>query len=256
MKVCIVGAGRVAAALGSALVEADHTVTGIAGRDELKRVTLAKQLGTAAYSLDEALPTSDVILLAVSDDAIQLVAEQIKPQPALFVHTSGTKDLDQLLPHADRAVLWPIQSIAHAPIDLSQVPIAIEGNSQTATKLVHELASAISNTVVEVPLEKRKYLHVAAVLVSNFPVHLMAQAGTLVEQQGLEPDILLPLWQGMAARVSEAGAKAQLTGPAARGDEGTINEHLALLQRDPQLKEIYKSLSADILTKFHGQADL
>ena len=255
MKVTIIGTGRVATVFGSALAKANILV-GIAGRDERKRITLAEQLGTDAYAINAPLPASDILLVTVSDDAIKNVASQLQEQQSLFVHTSGTKDLDQLLPHQRRAVMWPIQSLTQAPFDLSQVPLIIEGNSKEATAKVLELATELSNTVVEMPLEKRKYMHLAAVLTSNFPVHLMAAASDMLDQKGLDPTLLLPLWNGMAARVSKNGAKAKLTGPAIRGDKGTINEHLTLLEDDPALKDMYESLTKSILNKFHGKADL
>lgn len=256
MNVAIVGTGRVASVLGAALIGSDVTISAVVGRNALKRNTLAKQLNTVALDFNDDLPESAVVLVAVSDAAIAEVSEKLRASDAVVVHTSGTTDINALKNHKLHGVLWPIQSMIAPPIDLQDVPLIIEGNTEKARDTINGLALSISNKVVEVGIKRRKQMHLAAVLVSNFPVHLMVKAGEIMKAHDLDPDLMLPLWRGMAERVSDEGTDAKLTGPARRGDMNTISEHLNLLANEPDLHAIYESLTQSILHQYHGKTDV
>lgn len=66
MRIGILGAGRLAEALGGCWQRAGHTVT-VAGRSADRAAALARRLGSAvrAGALDEAVRGADVVLLAV-----------------------------------------------------------------------------------------------------------------------------------------------------------------------------------------------
>ncbi|MBK7298825.1 MAG: hypothetical protein IPI91_20330 [Flavobacteriales bacterium] len=58
--------------------------------------------------------------MAIADDAIEKAALKFPQSEAAIVHCSGARSLDALEPHADRGVLWPIQTLGTGePIDLS-----------------------------------------------------------------------------------------------------------------------------------------
>jgi predicted short-subunit dehydrogenase-like oxidoreductase (DUF2520 family) len=57
---------------------------------------------------------------------------------------------------------------------------------------------------------------------------------------------LLPLIEETARRIKNISPRQSQTGPAARNDEETIQKHLALLEKYPDLKKIYELFTASI----------
>jgi predicted short-subunit dehydrogenase-like oxidoreductase (DUF2520 family) len=51
------------------------------------------------------------------------------------------------------------------------------------------------------------------------------------------------LLAGAVANLKRTGPDQALTGPAARGDLGTIERHLEALRDDPELQAIYRALA-------------
>lgn len=251
----IIGTGRVAFHLGHALKQAGHPIAGIAGRDEKRTHTLSEVVGTRAFTLNDAFPAVDVILIAVSDDAIADVAMHIPIGDAVVIHTSGASDLDKLLPHADRAVLWPLISLSPGePMDFQKIPLVIDASTERARSAVRSLAESLSEQVVELGPEQRELVHTAAAISLNFPAHLLARAQDLLQNNGIDPSLLVPSFVAMAQKAAAIGASKALTGPARRGDIGTVRHHLDRLTQDPELRAAYALLSSMIL-RAYGHPD-
>lgn len=251
-SILLIGTGRMAYHLGHAMVKAGLPLIGVAGRDPGKVNGLARFLERPAHRLDRALPAADLVVIATSDDSIAEVAARIPQGGTVVAHTAGAVPLDVLAPHAHRAVLWPIQTLSHgAPIDLSDVPLAVEGSSPEAEAAILRVAKAISGSVLQLPHRQRELLHLTAVLASNFPVYLMHEAQRLLKHEKLPPNLLMPLWKLTAQKVTTIGPAEALTGPARRGDITSVNRHLELLRDEPDLRRAYAQLSSMVL-KAHG----
>lgn len=255
MKILLIGTGRAAFHLGHGIRRSHHDLVGIAGRNMERARVLATDLNTEPVQLNEAFPDTDLLLIAVSDDAIADVALHIPLGDAVVAHTSGAGDLDKLLPHPDRGVLWPLISLSPGePMDLAQVPMVIDGNSERARITLKELATALSTRVSELDHGQRELVHAAAAISLNLPTYLLARSQKLLKDQGIDPDIIVPAFAAMARRVEAIGALKALTGPARRGDVGTIHHHLDRLTEDPELRAAYARLSSMIL-RAHGHPD-
>lgn len=249
--ILLIGTGRLAFHLGHALVRAGSQLVGLAGRDAERVRDLARALRTTPYAIEEPWPEAELYLLAVSDDAIPSLAARITPRDAVVAHTSGAQALEGLAPHTHRGVLWPVQSFSPGePMDLTRTPLVVDGSTEKANVVLLDLARGLSGNVVRLPLQQRRTLHLAAVFTSNFPVYLLHEARRLVEREGLDPDILLPLWSSVAEKAAQVGPTQALTGPARRGDTSTMERHLDQLTHEPDLRRVYALLSELIGKRF------
>jgi predicted short-subunit dehydrogenase-like oxidoreductase (DUF2520 family) len=256
LDVLLIGTGRAAFHLGHALLRAGVPVVGVMGRDAERTATLASRLGSVPVAWSTHPPAAAVTLLAVSDDAIAPVAVHVSERSGVVAHCAGTRSVDELLPHARRAVIWPVQALSIGePLDLSAVPLVVDGSGPEAVSAIKTLAGAISGKVQVLGDDQRRRVHLAAAITSNLPVFLAAEARRLLQRDALPPDLLVPLWRTTAERAAELGPEQVLTGPARRGDLGTIRAHLALLEQDPDLRRVYALLSNMIL-RAHGHPRL
>ena len=110
-----------------------------------------------------------------------------------------------------------------------------------------KIAKRISQKVFELNDEQRATAHVTAVMVNNFTNYLFTAADEILEKENLPFDLLRPLILETAHKVQSANPKEMQTGPAARGDEATIERHLQFLEKYPDLKPVYELLTERIL---------
>ncbi len=82
--------------------------------------------------------------------------------------------------------------------------------------------------------EDRAAYHAAASIASNFVVTLEAAAERLAATAGVDRAALAPLVRAAVDTWAELGPERALTGPIARGDEGTVaRQREAVLARTP-----------------------
>lgn len=253
-SILLIGTGRAAFQLGHAFRANGVTITGVAGRDAQRTRQLAGALRTTPLPLGDRLPPSDTMLIAVSDDAIAQVAEQLPVSDAIVAHVSGSRSLDVLAKHPHHGVLWPVQTLGpDTPMDLRTVPLIVDGNDEHTRTILLALAGRISDRPLVLAHEQRRLVHLAATLTSNLPVFLAAEAQRLLREYDLPPDLLMPLWHATAVNVERMGPANALTGPARRGDVRTVQAHLDRLTHDPDLRRAYALLSNMILKAYgHG----
>ncbi len=216
-SVLIIGTGRAAQQLGDALWRSGAELAGVAGRNPARTQELATRWTCLPYALGSSLPPAGMYLLAVSDDAIQSVAATLVTGSAPMVHLSGTRSLDLLLPHGHRGVLWPVQSLSTgAPMDLAEVPLVIDATDADTLRMLRRMAGRLSGTVVTLPFEQRRRLHLSAVLASNFPAFLLREAQRLLTAHGIDPQLVLPLWKATTKKAATKKAAKKTTKTSAR----------------------------------------
>ena len=94
---------------------------------------------------------------------------------------------------------------------------------------------------------QRARVHLAAVFACNFANHMYALGEEVVRRAGLDFGVLKPLIAETAAKACDARSPRDVqTGPAVRNDTVTQERHLALLDGDPTLQEIYTQISKNI----------
>ncbi|MDR0510459.1 MAG: DUF2520 domain-containing protein [Rikenellaceae bacterium] len=247
--VIIIGSGNVAEALTKALAESPiYELTQIVARNEERGRQLADMAGCGFTSDWAETDRADIYIIAVADRAIAEASGRIDFGDGVVAHTAGGLNvnvLDQKIEH--RAVLYPLQTFsAGREVDLSQVPLFVEGSTQRATDTVTALAQRLSRNVRYASSAQRAHAHLAAVFASNFTNYMYIVAEQVLANSGMEFELLAPLIEECAAKAVACGSpRLSQTGPAMRGDIVTQNNHRAMLS-DARLREIYITLSENI----------
>lgn len=255
-KICtvsIIGSGNVATGIGNALFSVGTEIVNIYSRNQENAQALANKVNAVAISnLSELENNTDLCIIAVSDDSISSISDQIKNFEGIIVHTSGAKPLSVLDNQLRYGVFYPLQSMTIKRIPkFDNIPICIEGSDTATSNQLKCLAEKISNNVVNLESDQRQYLHMTAVIVNNFSNLLYDMAHELLEEKGIDFSLLLPLIMETAEKVHHIKPSESQTGPAKRNDTQTIQKHLSLLEDNPELKKVYTLLSEHLIKKYH-----
>jgi predicted short-subunit dehydrogenase-like oxidoreductase (DUF2520 family) len=248
MDIVIIGTGNTATVLGRKLRRAGHTILQVFGRNSSDASELAYELDTESTTYWNVVnKNADLYILAVSDIAIEEVFEELNLSDKTVVHTAASVSKDVLKEGAGHyGVLYPLQSLKKDLGYIPEIPIIIDASDEKTLNMLDVLAHTISDRVIEASDETRVKLHLAAVMVNNFTNHLYAQVEKYCKEEGLDFYILLPLIRETANRLDNMSPSKSQTGPAIRGDHPTIEKHLELLKKYPQLKKIYELFSESI----------
>lgn len=249
MDIVIIGSGNVAAVLGRKFKAAGHNIIQIYSRNAAAASRLAYEWDTESANYKILInKNADVYLIAVSDDAIDDVVDELKLPGKVVAHTAASVPKEVLKNvTAHYGVFYPLQSLRKEMVTLPDVPIFFDGNDDVARRKLETLARSISSeNVTEAGDNARAKLHVAAVVVSNFTNHLYKLAEDYCRKEGLDFKQLLPLIEETALRLKTTSPAATQTGPAIRHDKETIQKHLSLLDSHPQLKNMYLLLTESI----------
>lgn len=249
MNIVLIGSGNVATHLAKALIAEAENVMQVYSQNLLNGSVLAQAINAKAIDqLSKVNQTADLYIIAVKDDAIAHVASALKNVEGLVVHTSGTTDISAIATQVERAgVFYPLQTFSKVKeLSFDHIPLCIEASNINDLKIMKQLAEKLSDQVYELDGEKRKALHLAAVFACNFPNHLYALANQVLLENGLDFNIIRPLIAETADKVMVNLPENVQTGPAVRGDESTMNKHLGLLENQPELQNIYQTLSKSI----------
>jgi len=253
MNIVIVGAGRVGTALSQALHTSGHNILRIISRSTEKAESLANIFGSG-YGHDLVIPQeSEVVIVAVNDDSIYGVVKEIDaPDRTIIIHTAGSVGLDVFGDNiVNHGVLYPLQTFTYGRgYNFREIPVFIEGNNEYTVSMLRSLAVSVSESVIYLSSEKRRYLHLAAVFACNFVNHMYFAGKEISEQAGMEFKVLLPLLKETMEKASDLGPERSQTGPAVRNDKKTIEKHLDLLSFSPDLQKIYTVLTDSIINKY------
>jgi len=252
-RISFAGSGNVAGHLASALFRAGFEIKSIYSRNAESAGLLAATVGAKSVtSVSEIDSETELFILALPDQVIPEFSVALKKNgrfKGIVAHTSGTQTLDALTKdHQMAGVFYPLQSFTrNSHPDISVVPFCIEGSSPLVAETLAAVARTLSVDVRLIDSARRASIHLAAVFACNFSNYLYAVSDCLLTRSGVNPDILLPLIRETAGRLKGGDAASHLTGPAVRKDWSTIDKHLSMLSENPDLTELYKTLSNHIV---------
>lgn len=249
-RIVIIGSGNVASHLAPALARVTDVVQ-VASRHPGHAAALAGKLpcAAAAGGMDSIVTDADFYIIAVSDDSVAEVASAMPEVKGIVAHTSGSVPVGALSRHRRRGVFYPLQTFSvGSKVDISEVPFLIEGSDPETAEALKALASKLSPTVVDADSALRSRIHVAAVFACNFPNFMWTCARGLLNNAGLDLDLMRPLLHATLDKALAMGPEQAQTGPARRGDTEVIERHIASLP--PSLAEIYRMLSNQIVNHY------
>jgi predicted short-subunit dehydrogenase-like oxidoreductase (DUF2520 family) len=259
--VAVIGAGRVGTAFGVLLERAGHRVVAAVGT-ERSRERVKKYLPFADFFLPADAPTAArpaaLVILGVPDDVIRNAASALAEGRAfhrgqVVMHLSGSVGLDAVdaaeLLGADVLALHPLQTFPDVEEGIARLPgshVAVTARNAELLEVGEDLAREVGGIPFRLDDDVKPLYHAAAVFCSNYLVTVEGVAEHLFRAAGVADP--LPLFAPLARAALEAtlsrGAAEAITGPAARGDAGTILRNLNALVRDaPDVVPAYVALA-------------
>ncbi|WP_410881568.1 Rossmann-like and DUF2520 domain-containing protein [Myroides sp. DW712] len=244
VTITILGSGKVAHHLIGSLLESDQLELQQIYARNVNSVTDLVPDDRVVNDIQQLKP-ADIFIIAVSDSAIEEVSKQIQIPNQFVVHTSGTIPMSAIQQQR-KGVMYMLQSFSKdKELDFSSIPFCIEANHVQDFQLLEQIAVSFSERVYKISSEQRKAIHLAAVFVNNFSNHLFTLGEDICKEYQVPFEILKPLIVETANKIMHLSPFEAQTGPASRGDENTINQHLTMLT-DPTKKEIYQLITKSI----------
>lgn len=258
MDIAVVGAGRVGTAFAVLLARAGHRIVAVSGREATRERAAVYLPWVPVVDPSEAPKQAAVVLIGAPDDAIEATCGSLVREGAIahgqaVVHLSGATSLEALTSarSAGAVVLsiHPLQTFpsVDAALDrLPGVPMAVTALAGDGHRLGEQLVREVGGRPFRLDDAAKPLYHAAAVFASNFLVAVSAVAEAVGRAAGLEDPLALmaPLQRTTLDNVIEMGPDAAMTGPAIRGDAGTIARHLEELSRTvPDVVPAYVALA-------------
>ncbi|MEV5569615.1 DUF2520 domain-containing protein [Spirillospora sp. NPDC052269] len=257
LSVGVIGAGRVGTALGVALGHAGHRVVAVSAVSEASRLRAEERLpGAEVVDPRDVVAASELVLLTVPDDALPELAAGLATtgtsvEGRLVAHTSGRYGAAVLNPLTEAGALplalHPVMTFTGRPDDVNRLTGISFG--VTAPEPLRPVAEALVLEMGGEPAwiaeELRPLYHAALAGGANHLVTLVVEAMDLLRRAGVdEPGRMLGPLLGAALDNGLRLGIDGLSGPVARGDAGTVAEHVAELGRiSPESRNAYVALA-------------
>ena len=249
IRVVILGTGNVATHLINAFSNAQNVnVEQVYARRQKNLNKYTNKLATTT-NLDD-LKTADIYIIAIADDAIATFSSLLpKKDNVLVVHTSGSVNMNAIDGRFRGGVFYPLQTFTKDQlVDFDHIPICLEAQHKEDLVILENLASSISGDTYFIDSEQRKNLHIAAVFVNNFTNHMYYIGHQICSENMLPFQILNPLIEETAKKVSNTFPLQTQTGPAKRKDKNTLAKQLKQVPNDYQ--KIYKTITESIIKTY------
>lgn len=268
MKIGIIGAGRVGCSLGKYMVEQGLPVAGYFSKHFESSEQAGTFTGTEVFkTLEQLIQACDIICIAVPDDVIGSVWEEIRK--SIRAYSAPPPDKGKIVCHFSGSLSSAVFSGIEGTIavgcsihpmyafsdkftsyrQLNQVIFTMEGDER-AVAVMEPLYTGMGNRVLRIRPDRKALYHCSASLASNFVVGLLQFSLELLEECGIPEEegreLIGPLVRGNVEAVLREGADRALTGPIERGDAHTVAGHLAALGEEDA--RLYRLLGQKVLT--------
>jgi len=257
-SITLIGAGNLAQALGPALKAAGYRIEVVAGRNraesQRRARLLARRLGAKWCSVEQVKPTSDVVWLLHTDDALATTAQTLARagdwRGKVALHSSGALSSAVLQPlkeaGAQTASLHPMMTfVAGTSLEMSKVPFAVEGD-RAALAAAKQIVRRLHAEIFPIRKSAKVLYHALGSFSSPMIVATLVTAERVGRAAGLSlpqtRKVMAAILQQTLKNYMERGPAAAFSGPIKRGDLETVRRHLRALKRVPEAGEIYRAL--------------
>jgi predicted short-subunit dehydrogenase-like oxidoreductase (DUF2520 family) len=248
VRLGIIGGGRAAWAFGSSWRDAGLPLAGVHLRAG-STSDLVALLGSQPLDLQQLVAESDLLLVAVSDRAIETAAREAQPRhDQLIFHASGALP-GSILPGGRRFSLHPLMSLPPlgAASSLAGSLLVYEGDASTEQP-AREIASKLGAALAIISTGDKPLYHAAAVFASNYVAALLDISAGMMKTLGIEARTSVARLAESAIRNwSSENEALRFTGPLVRGDADCVAAHLEALEKTPQLRALYLTLGRSML---------
>ena len=265
----LVGAGNLAQAIGPALQAARYRVEQVVSRsnpESMRRArVLSRKVGAAVVRLEDVTPTSQVIWICHTDDALastaKLLARKSGWRGKIVLHSSGALTSDVLKPlkraGAHTASLHPMMTFVPGTAPkLSGVPFAVEGDKQ-AVAVAKRIVEKLGAEVFEIKKSAKVLYHALGSFSSPLIVATLVTAERVGRAAGLTlaqtRKIMAPILQQTMNNYLKSGPATAFSGPIKRGDLETVRRHVRELKRVPAALDVYRALVRSVLRDLPGK---
>ncbi len=258
-NIVIIGSGNLATQLARVLNNNGFAIKQIYSRHIKNAKLLADKYSTIYINtLKELISNADIYIIAVADNAIEQVVNEIEDKNFFVVHTSGSVGMEVLYKFNNYGVIYPLQTFSKNKIPkFKDIPFLIESNSNENDNRIKHFVSCIgSEIILNVTSEQRKHIHLAAVFACNFTNYMYNIAHRILQKNDIPFTIFHPLIKETADKVIKSLPLQVQTGPAVRKDYSVLEKHNAMLIQYPMYKEIYNIISRSIIEERWIKNDL
>ena len=226
----IIGMGHVGPVIGSALRAVGHQIVAVSASSEASRERADAMLpGVPITTPEEVVRRSEVVIVAVPDDQIGPLVSGLADLGAwqsghIVIHLSGASGVGLLGAAAGAGAIplaiHPAMTFTGTSVDVARLvgtPFAV-----TAAAPFVEMGGE----PVVIAEEDRPLYHAGLAHGANFIAGITVQTTRILAEAGIENPALYvrPLLEAALDRALTEGV-AGISGPAARGDAGTITAH-------------------------------
>ncbi len=239
-SIAFIGAGRLGAALATALSRQGCPVRAVASRRPASAEALAQTLpGCQSVTIEEAA-AAELVFLTVPDDEIAPTAARLPWRAGQqVVHCSGATEVSALESAASQGALTggfhPLQIFSDPQRALGLIAgsaVAIEGPPALEARL-RELAGRLGMRPLHLPPGARALYHAGASFAASFLLSMLQEALDAWRSFGIDDEAalqaLLPLARGTLDMAEARGLAGALAGPVSRGDVGVVGRHMAAM---------------------------
>ncbi len=252
----IIGSGKLGVSLGRYFKKGGFSISGVSGIDPKEVEIASEMIGTRSiFSVKKLLISSKIVMVAVPDDQIGRVWEEIKGKELegkLVFHTSGTLS-SKVFKGAEKygvrvASLHPMMTFSDRMTEIQrmrEMTIALEGECRE----LEEIIKMLGNNYFKVAAKTKVRYHLGGVYACNLLLPMVSRGIENLMMCGLKEGeaktVLMPLIEKTIDNIKLKGVKGAVSGPLERGDIGTIEKHLEC--QDRRERKLYIEGSKELL---------
>jgi predicted short-subunit dehydrogenase-like oxidoreductase (DUF2520 family) len=258
-RIAIVGPGRLGSALTLELRRAGYTISeiisGNSAGSRWKARELARKVEAHAFTGENARLDADLVWFCVPDRKVAAASCQLASvtdwKGKIAVHSSGALASDELkiLRRRGAAVasVHPMMTfVSGSAPTLEGVPFALEGDV-AAVRAARRIVQSLGGDAFTIRKQHKAAYHAWGAFASPLLVATLVTAEQLAHAAGLSAaqarKKMLPIVRQTLANYEALGPAGAFSGPIVRGDVETVRQHLRVLRKIPEARDVYLALA-------------